>query len=48
VTVEFTNVLTAGVWPKLLTTNSPGTRFHVDSPQAASHQSLFYRARNGP
>jgi hypothetical protein len=48
VTVEYTNVLTAVNWTKLLTTNSPGTQFHVVSPQATSYPSLFYRARNGP
>lgn len=48
VTIEYTNVLSAGAWPKLLTTNSPGTRVHIVSPQAGSYQSLFYRARNGP
>ena len=48
VTVEFTNVLSAGPWPKLLTTNSPGTRFHVLAPQAGPSPSFFYRARNGP
>lgn len=48
VTVEYTNVVTALNWTKLLTTNSPGTRFHVVSPQAGSYPSLFYRARNGP
>ena len=49
VTVEYTtNVLSAGPWPTLLTTNSPGTMFHIVSPQAGSNPSLFYRARNGP
>ena len=48
VTVEYTNVLSAGTWPKLLTTNSPGTRVHIVSPQAGSYPSLYYRARNGP
>ena len=48
VTVEYTNKLSAGPWPKLLTTNSPGSQFHVVSTQAVSHPSLFYRARNGP
>jgi hypothetical protein len=48
VTVEFTNVLSSGAWPKLLTTNSPGPKFHVVSTQAVSQPSLFYRARNGP
>jgi hypothetical protein len=48
VTVEFTNVLTAGVWPKLLTTNSPGAQFRVVSPHSVSNKSLLYRARNGP
>lgn len=48
VTVEYTNVLTAVNWPKLLTTNSPGSRFHVVSPQAVSNKFLYYRARNGP
>ncbi|MCC6820432.1 MAG: Ig-like domain-containing protein [Verrucomicrobia subdivision 3 bacterium] len=48
VTIEYTNVLSAGAWPKLLTTNSPGPRVHIVSPQAGSAPSLFYRARNGP
>ena len=48
VTVEYTNVLTAVNWTKLLTTNSPGPQFHVVSTQAAAHPRLFYRARNGP
>ncbi len=48
VTVEYTSVLSAGAWPKLITTNSPGTRVHIVSPQAGSYPSLFYRARNGP
>lgn len=48
VTVEYTNVLSAGSWPKLLTTNSPGNRVRIVSPQAGSNAALFYRARNGP
>jgi hypothetical protein len=50
VTVEYTtDVLSAGAWPKLLTTtNSSGTPVHIVSPQAGSAPSLFYRARNGP
>ncbi len=48
VTVEYTNVLTSGVWPKWLTTNSPGPRFHIVLPQAGPSPSFFYRARNGP
>ena len=48
VTVEYTNVLKAVNWTRLLTTNSPGTQFHVVSTQAAAYPSLFYRARNGP
>jgi hypothetical protein len=48
VTVEFTNVLSAGPWPKLLTTTNNGTGVHIISPQAGSFPSLFYRARNGP
>jgi hypothetical protein len=48
VTVEFTNVLSAGAWPKLLTTNSPGSRVHIVSPQTGSYPSLYFRARNGP
>lgn len=47
-TVEYTNVLAAGAWPILLTTNSPGTRVHIVSSQAATNKSLFYRARSGP
>ena len=34
-------------WPVLLTTNAPGTRFHVSDPRAATSQALYYRARNG-
>jgi hypothetical protein len=48
VTVEFTNKLSTGSWPKLLTTISSGPLVHVVSPQASSNQTLFYRARNGP
>ncbi|MFO1513939.1 MAG: hypothetical protein U1F83_13650 [Verrucomicrobiota bacterium] len=48
VTVEYTNKLSAAPWPKLLTTNSPGPKFHVVSTQAVLYPSLFYRARNGP
>ncbi len=48
VTIEYTNVLSAGAWPKLLTTNSPGSRVHIVSPQAGTIPSLFYRARTGP
>ena len=47
-TVEYTDVLSAVNWTKLLTTNSPGTRVHLLSPQAATNKFLFYRARNGP
>lgn len=47
VTIEYTNILTAGPWPKLLTTNNPGTMFHVVSTQAVTQPRLFYRARNG-
>ena len=46
VTIEFTNRLASGGWAKLLTTNSPGTQFHVVSPAPPPVQ--FYRARNGP
>jgi hypothetical protein len=46
-TVEYTNALRAGAWTKLLTTNSPGSRVHIVSPQAISNSSLLYRARNG-
>jgi hypothetical protein len=35
-------------WPILLTTNSPGSIFHVSDPQSAANKTLFYRARNGP
>ncbi len=50
VTVEYTNLLASasGPWPKLLTTNSPGTRVHIVSPPAGTSPSHFYRARNGP
>ena len=49
VTVEYTNVLSSGAWPKLLTiTNDSGELLHIVSPQAVSNQFLFYRARNGP
>ena len=48
VTVEYTNVMGPGTWPKLLTTNSPGSLIRVVSPQSLSNQYLFYRARNGP
>jgi hypothetical protein len=48
VSIEFTNLLSAGPWPKLLTTNSPGTQVHIVSPQSVSNKSLYYRARNGP
>jgi hypothetical protein len=48
VTIEYTNALRTGAWPKLLTTNSPGTKIHIVSPQAVSNSSLYYRARNGP
>lgn len=47
VTIEYTNILTAGPWPKLLTTNSPGTKIHIVSTQAVTQPRLFYRARNG-
>jgi len=48
VTIEYTNIPSAGAWPKLLTATSTGPRLHIDSPQAGSAPSLFYRARNGP
>lgn len=48
VTVEYTNVLSAVNWTKLLTATNAGTQFHVVSPQAAAYPSLFFRARNGP
>lgn len=48
VTIEYTNVLSAGPWPKLLTATNTGTKVHIDSPQAGSYPSLYYRARNGP
>lgn len=48
VTIEYTNILTAGPWPKLLTTNSPGPKIHIVSTQAIAQPKLFYRARNGP
>jgi hypothetical protein len=49
ITVEYTNVLTASPWPKLVTTtNTGGASVHIVSPQSVSNKSLFYRARNGP
>jgi len=47
VTVEFKTNLSANVWQTLLTTNSPGNRFHAVSPQAATNRFLFFRARSG-
>jgi hypothetical protein len=46
--VSSTNVAaTLGQWPILLTTNAPGTRFHVNDPRASTNKALYYRARNG-
>ena len=47
VTVEYKTNLTTGLWQTLLTTNSPGGRFHAVAPQAATNRFLFFRARNG-
>lgn len=47
VTVEYSADPAPGVWQKLLTTNSPGSSFRAVSPQAATNQFLFYRARDG-
>lgn len=48
VTIEYTNTLSTGTWPKLLTTNSTGPLVHIVSTQSVSAPRLFYRARNGP
>lgn len=48
VTIEYTNALSSGTWPKLLTTNSTGPLVHIVSTQSVSAPRLFYRARNGP
>jgi hypothetical protein len=48
VTIEYTNALSSGTWPKLLTTNSTGSLVHIVSTQSVSSPRLFYRARNGP
>jgi hypothetical protein len=34
-------------WPILLTTNSPGSIFHISDSHSATNKTLFYRARNG-
>jgi hypothetical protein len=47
VTVEYNTNPAPGTWQTLLTTNSPGSRFRAVSPQAATNQSLFFRARDG-
>jgi hypothetical protein len=47
VTVEYSADPAPGVWQRLLTTNSPGSSFRAVSPQAATNQFLFYRARDG-
>ncbi|HUS36737.1 MAG TPA: Ig-like domain-containing protein [Verrucomicrobiae bacterium] len=47
VTVEYNTNPAPGVWQTLLTTNSPGSRFRAISPQAATNQFLFFRARDG-
>jgi len=47
VTVEYKTNLSANAWQTLLTTNSPGDRFHTVSPQAATNRSLFFRAKSG-
>ena len=47
VTVEFTNVLRPGPWPKFLTTNGPGTQVHIVSSQSVSNKSLFDPAHRG-
>lgn len=48
VVVEYRTNITLGAWQTLLTTNSPVSRFHAVSPQAATNRHLFFRARNGP
>jgi hypothetical protein len=47
VTVEYRTNLTAGGWTRLLTTNSPGSRFRSVAPQSTTNRFLFFRARNG-
>jgi hypothetical protein len=47
VTVEYTTNLSNLSWQTLLTTNSPGSSFRAASPQAATNQLMFFRARNG-
>lgn len=34
-------------WPILLTTNSPGSIFHISDSHSATNKTMFYRARNG-
>ena len=47
VTVQYTTNLATLAWQTLLTTNSPGTRFHAIAPQAETNRFLFFRAKNG-
>ena len=47
--VSSSNLNTASTsWPILLTTNSPGSSFHVTDPRSTTNKTYFYRARNGP
>jgi hypothetical protein len=48
VTVEYRANLATGPWQTLLTTNSPGSQFRAVAPQAATNDTLFFRARTGP
>src|SRR5689334_16263512 len=41
VTVEYKTNLTTATWQTLLTTNSPGTSFHVVSPQPTNATRFF-------
>ena len=46
--VSSTNCAQAlGLWPILLTTNSPGAKVHIVDPRSATNRSMFYRVRNG-
>jgi hypothetical protein len=48
VTVEYRTNVATGTWQTLLTTNSPGSQFRAVAPQAATNDTLFFRARSGP
>jgi Bacterial Ig-like domain len=48
VTVEYRTNVATGTWQTLLTTNSPGSQFRAVAPQAATNDTLFFRARTGP